>query len=181
MSRCSPYPHRLCPPSPWKHPPWTRIAAPRLPMSPIEAPGGWARVRCVWSLCLGRRNGAHWKIERRAEHRSWMAPIWQGDVTTNRIVRIYLGETARRAMAIGEDAIKSFWPSDLGQRNKKSEIRRGFRRPPIDNCTQQPTKFTRDRWGRDRRGRATIGERRGGGILSLRGRSRWEGGGNKMK
>jgi hypothetical protein len=39
-------------------------------------------------------------------------------------------------MAIGEDAIKSFWPSDLGQ--KKSEICRGIRRPPIDNCTQQP-------------------------------------------
>ena len=97
---------------------------------------------------------------------------------SGRIVRINLGETARRAMAIGEDAIKSFWPSDLGQ--KKSEICRGIRRPPIDNCTQQPTKFTRDRWGRDRRGRATVGERRGGGILSLWGRLRWEGGGNKM-
>ena len=35
------------------------------------------------------------------------------------IVRIYLGETARRAMAIGEDAMKSFWPSDLRQKNKK--------------------------------------------------------------
>ena len=99
---------------------------------------------------------------------------------SGRIVGIYLGETARRAMAIGEDAIKSFWPSDLGQRNKKSEIRRGFRRPPIDNCTQQPTKFTQDRWGRDRKGRAAVGERRGGGILSLRGRSMWEGGENKM-
>ena len=32
------------------------------------------------------------------------------------IVRIYLGETARRAMAIGEDAMKSFWPSDLRQK-----------------------------------------------------------------
>ena len=35
------------------------------------------------------------------------------------IVRIYLGEAVRRAMAIGEDAIKSFWPLDLGQKIKK--------------------------------------------------------------
>ena len=75
MSCCSPYPHRLCPPSPWKHPPWTQIDAPRLPMSPIEAPGGWAHVRCVWSLCLGRQNGAHQKIERRVEHLPLMAAI----------------------------------------------------------------------------------------------------------
>ena len=80
------------------------------------------------------------------------------------IVRIYLGETERRAMAIGEDSMKSFWPLDLGQKNKKSEIHRGFRRPPIDNFTQQPTKSTRDRWGKNRRGRATVGERRGGAI-----------------
>ena len=97
------------------------------------------------------------------------------------IVRIHLGETERRAMAIGEDAMKSFWPSDLGQKNKKSEIRRGFRRPPIDNFTQQPTKSTRDRWGKNRRGRATVGERRGGGILSLRGRSSWEISDNRIK
>ena len=39
-----PYHQRLCPPSPWRHPPWTRIAAPRLPMSLLEAPGARARA-----------------------------------------------------------------------------------------------------------------------------------------
>ena len=38
------------------------------------------------------------------------------------IVRIHLGETERRAMEIGEDAMKSFWPSDLGQKNKKAKF-----------------------------------------------------------
>jgi hypothetical protein len=47
---------------------------------------------------------------------------------SGRIVRIYLGETARRAMAIGEDAIKSFWPSDLGQKkNAKFVVALGGR------------------------------------------------------
>ena len=31
-----PYPQRLRPPSPWKHPPWTRIVAPQLPMSLLQ-------------------------------------------------------------------------------------------------------------------------------------------------
>ena len=33
----SPYPQRLRPPSPWKHPPRTRIVSPRLPMSLLHA------------------------------------------------------------------------------------------------------------------------------------------------
>ena len=97
------------------------------------------------------------------------------------IVRIYLGETARRAMAIGEDAMKSFWPSDLRQKNKKSEIRHGFRQPPIDNFTQQPTKSTRDRWEKNRRGRATIGERRGVVFYRSGGGRGWRGDKNKIK
>ncbi len=44
---------------------------------------------------------------------------------SGRIVRINLGETARRAMAIGEDAIKSFWPSDLGQKKAKFVVALG--------------------------------------------------------
>ncbi len=56
-----------------------------------------------------------------------MAPAgWDGrtqqPTESGPIVRIYLGETARRAMAIGEDAMKSFWPSDLGQKNKKAKF-----------------------------------------------------------
>ena len=31
-----PYPQRLRPPSPWKHPPWTQIVSPRLPMRLIQ-------------------------------------------------------------------------------------------------------------------------------------------------
>ena len=31
-----PYPQRLRPPSPWKHPPWTRIISTRLPMSLLQ-------------------------------------------------------------------------------------------------------------------------------------------------
>jgi hypothetical protein len=38
------------------------------------------------------------------------------------IVRIYLREMARGAMSIGEDAMKSFWPSDLGQKIKKAKF-----------------------------------------------------------
>jgi hypothetical protein len=56
------------------------------------------------------------------------------------IVGIYLEETARRTVAVGEDAVESFRPSDFGQKNEYTEIRHGFRRPPIVDCTQQPTK-----------------------------------------
>ncbi len=34
------------------------------------------------------------------------------------IVGIYLGETVCRAVAIGDDAVESFWPSDFGQKNE---------------------------------------------------------------
>ena len=33
------------------------------------------------------------------------------------------------------------------QKNKYNKIRRGFRWPPIDHCTQQPTKIMLDRLG----------------------------------
>ncbi len=56
------------------------------------------------------------------------------------IVGTFLGETARRTAAVGEDAVESFQPSDFEQKNEYTEIRRGFRRPPIVDCTQQPTK-----------------------------------------
>ena len=84
MSRRHPTSQRLRPPSPWIHPPWIQIASPRLPMSLMEAAGVQARARCVLSPCLGRRNGAHRKIARRAEHRSWMAAARLFDATTNR-------------------------------------------------------------------------------------------------
>jgi hypothetical protein len=34
-------------------------------------------------------------------------------------------------------------------KNKYNEIRPGYRLPPIDDCTQQPTKLTRARWAED--------------------------------
>ena len=100
---------------------------------------------------------------------------------SSRNVGVNYGETACRAMTIGEDAIESFRPSEFGPKNKYNKIRRGFRQPPIDDCTQQPTKFTLDRWEDDRRGRVTVEERRGSGIRSFWGRSSWEGGEYKIK
>ena len=53
-------------------------------MSLMEAPGARACAHYVWSSCLGHRNGAHKKIERWAEHRSWMAVAQWIYATTNR-------------------------------------------------------------------------------------------------
>ena len=60
----SPYPRRLCPRSPWQHPPWTRVTAQHLPMSPVQALGGAARSHRSRSPCFGRQKGTHRKIER---------------------------------------------------------------------------------------------------------------------
>ncbi len=38
------------------------------------------------------------------------------------IVGIYLGETALRAVAIGDDAVESFRPSDFGQKMNKPKF-----------------------------------------------------------
>ena len=81
----------------------------------------WAE--CVWEAV----NSSFWAANR-AEKKNregdgasdFDGSCWMGGRNNQpksvRIVGIYLGETARRAMAIGEDAIKSFWPSDLGQK-----------------------------------------------------------------
>ena len=37
-------------------------------------------------------------------------------LTSDRIGGIYLGETARRAITVGEDTVESFQPSDFGQK-----------------------------------------------------------------
>ena len=49
----SPYPQRLCPRSPWQHPPWTRVTAPHLPMSPVQVLGGAAHA--LVPLVLGAK------------------------------------------------------------------------------------------------------------------------------
>ena len=54
-----PYPQRLCRHSPWQHPPWTQIVAPRLPMSLLQAASARVRAHCDRSPCLGRQNGTH--------------------------------------------------------------------------------------------------------------------------
>jgi hypothetical protein len=64
-----PDPEQLCPRSPLKHPSWTRIAAPRLPMSLVQASGAWDWARQRLFLCFWRQNGTHQKIERWAAHR----------------------------------------------------------------------------------------------------------------
>jgi hypothetical protein len=48
-------------------------------------------------------------------------------------VRIWLGGRERREMTMGEDAVRSFRPSNEGAKNMKNKIRRGLRRPPIDD------------------------------------------------
>jgi hypothetical protein len=67
----------------------------------------------------------------------------QQPTKVSRIVGIYLEEAEPRAKIIGEVAVASFPPSDFGQKKEYCEIRRVFRRPPIVDCTQQPTKLTR--------------------------------------
>jgi hypothetical protein len=70
----SPYPQRLCPRTPWEHPPWTQITAPHLPMIPVEALRGTACFHHSPSPCFGRRNGTHGKIERWAGPRDLRWP-----------------------------------------------------------------------------------------------------------
>ena len=48
-------------------------------------------------------------------------------------VRIWLGGRERREMTMGEDTVRSFRPSNEGAKNMKNKIRRGQRRPPIDD------------------------------------------------
>ena len=76
MSRCPlpPYHQRLCPPSPWQHPPWTRIVALRLPMSlRRHLASGLARAAfgpLVWGTEMapieklgdGRSTGLEWPL-----------------------------------------------------------------------------------------------------------------------
>jgi len=76
---------------------------------------------------------------------------------------------------MGEDAVASFRPSNWGVKNKETKFRRGFRRLPIDDCTQQPTKYTREGLREDRIEREDIEERGGKANPSFWGRSSWEG------
>ena len=116
-----------------------------------------------------------WRMERRKKENregdgasdcdgSWCMERRNNQPKVGRIVGVYLGEAARRAKTIGENAVTPFWPSDFGAKKEYIKIRCCLRRPPIDNCTQQPTKLSRARWWTNRRGRATVGERRGGCI-----------------
>jgi hypothetical protein len=54
-----PYPQRFCHHSPWQHPPWTQIMAPRLPMSLLQAASARVCAHCDRFPCLGRQNGTH--------------------------------------------------------------------------------------------------------------------------
>ena len=67
-------------------------------MSLIKAPGARACVRCVFSPCLGRQNGAQRKFERRAEHLSWMAVAQWVDATTNQTTVSAVGRVLERRL-----------------------------------------------------------------------------------
>jgi hypothetical protein len=56
-----PYSQRLCPLSPWQHPPRTQITAPRLPMSPMQASGVAGSLTPLLFPCMGCQNGTHQK------------------------------------------------------------------------------------------------------------------------
>ena len=111
-----PYPQRICRHSPWQHPPWTGILVPRLLMSLLQAPCARVSAHCGGFPCLGRHNGTHQKIERCAEHRSWVAAARWFDITTNqRIVsaagRSFLRRRGRGRMC-GEDFYSLFWAAN---------------------------------------------------------------------
>jgi hypothetical protein len=90
--RAAPYPQRLCRHSPWKHPPWTQIVAPWLPMSLTQAPGARDLAHCGEFPCFGRQNCTYRKIERwAAEHWSWVAATRWFDTTTNRTIVSVVG------------------------------------------------------------------------------------------
>ena len=101
-------------------------------MSLVEAPGARARARDVWSPCLGRRNGAHRRIERWAEHLSKVAAIQKEHVTTNQAMDS-TGEGAleRRfewAKRVGEDDCPSNQVANGAMKKIKKERAVG---PPI--------------------------------------------------
>jgi hypothetical protein len=96
-----PYPQRLWSCYPWQHLPWTRIAAPRLPMSLLESLGGRVHARCSWFPWLGCLNGPHQKNERWAEHRPWVAATWWGNTITNRRLAAAVGGALKRRRGQG--------------------------------------------------------------------------------
>jgi hypothetical protein len=63
-----------------------------------------------------------------------------------------------------------------GKKNKYNKINRGIRRPPINDCTQQPTKFTPEQLRGDSIEREVVEERWGMANPSFWGQSSWEGG-----
>ena len=69
-------PQRLCPRSLWGHPPWTRITAPHLPMSPVQALGGAARFCHFPSPCFRRQKGPIEKL-RDGRGRDLMWPLFR--------------------------------------------------------------------------------------------------------
>ena len=100
-------------------------------MSLIKAPGARARVRCVFSPCLVRRNGAHQKIERRAEHLSWMAVAHWIDATTNQTTLTAVGwmleRRLKRAERVGVDVYSSLWVANGATKKIKIERAMGPR------------------------------------------------------
>ncbi len=87
-----PYPQWLCLVFPWIHPAWPQITALRLPMSPLQAPGGRVCTRCGWFPCLGCQHGTDPKIERWAEPCPYVASTWWVNTTTNRRLVTVKGE-----------------------------------------------------------------------------------------
>ncbi len=92
-------------------------------VAPYEPNKGARRrdcARCMFSPCLGRRNGAHRKFERRAEHPSWMVVAQWVDATTNRIIASAMGGVLEkrfdRVERVGEAVNTSFWAANRAKK-----------------------------------------------------------------
>jgi hypothetical protein len=75
-----PYSQQLCPLSLlYQHPPWTRITAPRHPMSLMQASGVAGLFTPLFFPCMGCRNGIHQK-EREGWNLDLMWPPLDGGI-----------------------------------------------------------------------------------------------------
>jgi hypothetical protein len=139
-----PYPQRLCPPSPWHHPPWTQIAASPLPPHEFaQALGARVQARHRLLPCMGRQNGTHREIERGGMHRPWMAASHWVNSTIKRTMALAarggLGRRSRWAERVGCGVYSSVGRRFEAPIKKMRGGCPGLRWTPIDGKTQQPT------------------------------------------
>ena len=101
------YPQRLCPCPPWQHPPWTRIAAPWLPMSLLQAPGGHVCAQCGRFPCFGAPKWHHKKWENTQQP---TGGCWLGNATgSGRAERSFTRRLGRQVVQIKKWILREGW------------------------------------------------------------------------